>query len=462
MDTGRRLSVMAVMMMALCIRVCAVHPADQFGTPISLGSGGMPGMAIDKLNRLHLVYTARDGLMYRLGDLSGSFGPAEVALSKVPLWDPRVYIDENNNPHVIAADGHIGNTYVYYTNRIGGSWKSELVVFDVVRDDFDRATTPTLYVHNDKVFAGCFTVGASETEIPQWGALALIENVSATPTLGPVRKIYAWNPQVFVRDGKLWVGGRNKAQGSRNFTFQEHDMGTLAEKGTIYRLSGGVHGEMARANIDGTGDIMAAGTINGAGVSNAGWYNTLTRAQSGKSAIRYRTALVNPCGMGVPIRDRKATDRVYVVYWSDSSGEHHEPKSCQSGVQLRFMRVENGAKASEFNPVTDRTFGHGPAYRLTPCAVPHPNGGVIVVFRECLGSMFMTTIGEQVGVPVKPVLPRRAAQGMVGSAPARRSYTINGAVHCHSAAGLHGTAAAQVIVREQSHGRTVGSLQMSR
>jgi hypothetical protein len=383
---------------ALVFPALHAQSADAFTPGVALGEGAMPCVAIDAANNVHLAY-ARDGaLRYRIGTLGGKFGPEEQILGGKSLHDPRIAIDGANRPHVVVSDGHTKNRFTFYTNRIGGAWKPPLAVFDRDRENLNRATMPTVLLDADNTaIVGVFTVGDSAGIDPQWGALARLRNLDSEPTVAVRRKIDVWNPQVLLRAGEIWVGGRNKVRGGRRFTFQRHDAETLQEMGSPIKISSRVQGEAGRASTGPSGDLHAAGSVGAVSPPERGWYNTLSRVEKGLGAIPYKTSLENPCGMGMPVEDRDFPGRVYVFYWSDVSGdgEEHEHRRCKPREQLHFMRVEHGEKASELNRVTDRTGGHGPHFRLTPAAVAHPDGGALVVFRECAGGMFLTWIGEQ-------------------------------------------------------------------
>lgn len=399
METRSLLSRFAYIASALIsVSLSQAQNPDAFGDSIPIGQGEMPGLTIDANETLHLVYARSGALYYRTGSTDGDFGEEELIFESHKLHDPRIVVDAQNNPHVVVADGHYKNRFTYYTNRIGGHWKPILDVFDKERDNLNRATMPSILLEDDNsALVGIFTVGDASETTQQWGAIARIKDLSAEPKVAIRRKIDVWNPQLLLRNGEIWVGGRNKINGKRRFTFQQHNNRTLDEIGDPIAISEKVHGEAGRAVLGQTGELHAAGSVGGVPAEVRGWYNTLSRAEKGLSPIRYKTSLENPCGMGMPVEDLKAPGRVYVFYWSDVSGdsEEHEHKTCLDHEQLHFVRIENGEKASELNPVTNRKTGHGPHYRLTPAAIPNPEGGAIVVFRECDGNLFLSKIGAE-------------------------------------------------------------------
>jgi len=368
-------------------RATAVSPAsgpDRFAAARPVGPGTQPRLAIDgQRRRLHLVYVHEGKLLYRTGQLDGAFDASEIVFAADGLWDPNLVLDDGGVPHIVVADGHYKNRYTWYTNRLGGAWKERLIVVDKHADRTDRTTTPHLFVREGVAYVGTFTVGG-EGLGERWGMLARLGDLDGSPRIATKRPIDPWNPQVFLVGDELWIGGRNKAnhaKGRRHFTFQRHDAATLAEQGDPITASGDIHGEMGRASLDERGDIHAAGTLNREPRKTAGWYNTLARARAGLPPVKYHTTNVNASGAALPLRDRAAADRVYVFYWSGST--EGEPKTCAPGNQIRFTRIEKGEKAVEERPVTDRSGIHGISYRQTPCAAPHPDGGMLVVFEEC-------------------------------------------------------------------------------
>lgn len=403
----------------------STHPADQIGTEIWIADGYMPAMDIDSRNRLHLIYAEGRNLYYRTGDIDGNFGEPELVITLNTIWEPRIFIDENDDPHVVLGNGYFRSRYTYYMNRIGGQWRpgtptNRLVVFDRDRDGFDRAIIPSISVADGRAYVGTFTAGGDGRFANHWGAIARIGSLADNPRVEGWSHVRVWNPQVIYTEGRLWAGGKNVSVGGRGFAMAEHNPETMREidpSDPGYVMSFSAAGEMSRARLDYSGDILAAGTRDVEGPSfNAGWFQSVSRIKDGRIPVRYRTSLANLNGMGTPIRDRVAPDRYYVIHWTDEADTTYEPSpfsppECPETVQMRFVRIQDGVKASEMQHVTNRTNPHGSNFRLTPCAVPHPRGGAIVVFRECQGSgIFLNTIGEQVGpeVPINPFITVRS------------------------------------------------------
>ena len=381
---------------------------DRFTPARAIGPGTQPRLTIDYARqRLHLIMVEGDTLLHRVGTLEGVFEAPEKVMSAAKLWDPSVAVDADGDVHIAVANGHTGNRYTWYMNRKGGTWKTPLVVVDNTVDGTNRATTPHLHLHGDSAYVAVFTVGLGPKLGEQWGLVARIENLSDTPRVAVKRLVDPWNPQVFVTDGALWVGGRNRAKARRRFTFQAHDPLTLAERGELMIFHAGEQGEMARGSMDARGDLHAAGALNDVPFDQAGWYNSLSRVQARKPAIAYRTTNLNAHGAALPVRDRKAADRVYIVHWSGGQAEqatsaggkarpHDRLKPCAPDNQIRFARVEHGERVTQEQLVTDRPGAHGDSHRQTPAAVAHPEGGLLIVFEECnpTPTLFLTHVGR--------------------------------------------------------------------
>lgn len=363
--------------------------ATAFSPSLLIADGGLVAVAVDEQRRiLHLFHTLPRRLVglpstiaYRVGNFAGQF-------SKPYKWE--TFKESIGMGHaIVTGDGAVHLTFsagsheTFYTRVKDGAWSEKLLVISREQENLNRTITPSMFVDGSTAYVGTFTVGVDGNE--QWGMLARIGDLLGQPKVEKRTPIWIWNPQVFVKDGVLWAGGRNRARGDRAFTFQRHDKTTLAETGAVYKASGENHGEMARASMDHLGEIHAAGTYNGGAEAQAGWYNTLSRAQAGKPAFTYSTTNRNANGMGLPLRDRKAANRVYVFYFSGAKADNFEPAGCAPGNQMRFALFENDAKVSELNSITDRTVSHNGNHRSTPGADVNPDGGMFVFVNECEG-----------------------------------------------------------------------------
>lgn len=382
-------------LLVVCLTLgAAALPADpdRQSRPLEIGPGASPALAVDPDRRtLHLVYRHEGRLLHREGDFSGRFGPSDLLFatpSSAPgLWEPRIVLDGTGRPHAVWSDGHYQNRFVWYARRNADGWSAPLVVFDKTAHALDRATLPHLAVSADGTTAwiGAFTVGGpAKGEGDEWGILARIDNVDTTPAVSVRRRILAWNPQLALLDGDLWVGGRNIRTPDRQFALQRFDPATLEPREPAFPLSGSRHGEIGRLAVDAAGDLHAAGTLNRAESSAvAGWYQSLARARAGLPALTYLTSNRNASGAGLPVPDARTPGRVYVLHWHGTlNDEDHEPAAGATGNFLHYVRFENGTKAVEGRRLGGDTAPHGHSYRHTPCAAPHPDGGFFAIVQE--------------------------------------------------------------------------------
>ncbi len=397
-----------------------------------IGQGTKPAVALDASRRvLHLVYRVAEKLFYRAGDLQGTFGAAEHVMAydtqqldpadptttwekKGALWDPRIVIDRNGDPHVVVSSGNYMNRFTWYSNRIGGRWKEKLVVVDKVADLVTRATMPSLAVDDDgTVYVAVFSPVGTGIDKSQakgvWTILARIQDTATQPRIAVKTRSLSNHAQIVLARGGLWVGGMRKKMG---YCLEQIDKDVLepTAQPPVCLATGPGLGEGARMFVDSGGDIHMAGSHwdlknNPAG----GWYNSLSRTRRGLPPVHYRTTMRHAWGAGLPIVDHRTPGRVYVVHWSGAAGDKFgeiffENYSKAAGNQIRFARIDGERASVQHQAVTNRPAIHGFPRRATPPAVAHPDGGIIVVFQELgasppnesdeTGTLFFTRVGQ--------------------------------------------------------------------
>ena len=136
--------------------------------------------------------------------------------------------------------------------------------------------------------------------------------------------------QLMIRNDELWFWG---GQGGKAYGFQLLDKQTLKPKGTRYK-TGLTSTEQARASVDHTGDLHGAGTPHQK--RKMGYYNSLSRIKQGNPDIRYETTMQHHSSGAAMIKDTKAKDRVYVVYWSGGGDEYSHDGGCKNHIKLHF------------------------------------------------------------------------------------------------------------------------------
>jgi hypothetical protein len=334
-------------------------------------------------------------------------------------WDPRVAIDKNGDPHMVATSGTFLNRKGWYSNRIGGTWKTPLEFLDKHTHAVSRVTMASLAVDDDlTVFATAYApAGILETQDHDVKSMLVkITDVAGTPKIARMRRDFASHPQIALAQGQLWHGGLLKG-----YCLKRHDKKTLAPIGRPMCLTDGRgNGENVRLHVDAAGDIHMAGSYVGTkGRPGPGWYNSLSRARQGKGALHYHTTNRHAWGAGLPVRDLTAKDRVYVVHWSGAEGNQHGELRLPGfgdvkGNQLRVARFDDGKLAAQHQVITMHPATHGYPRRATPGAAAHPDGGLAVVFQEVgpgmrketeeTGVLFFTRVippGSQEAAPVE-------------------------------------------------------------
>ncbi len=370
------------------------NPADMFTEAKYICEGSKPAIALDVQKRIfHLSYIDGDKLMYRVGDMNGNFSNAETVLvSKFgnAIWQPVIVLDKNGNPHITVKDGknQYGGTYTYYTNKIKGYWFEPLVVIDINNDNKAGVYNSFLTVDGNSVFMTIFVMDRNGPS----NAFVRIDDVDANPVIG-IKKFtneFAVAYPYIKENGELWIFHGIGAWASY-WGVEKFDKNSMSGAGNIIKFLSGQNGEQVRWLYDRKDELHAAGcTTRRNNRYREGWYQTLSRAESGLKPIKYRTTNYHANGGAQPVRDLIAADRVYVTYWNgvfdtDEFGVNGEnPYGCTVENQINFMRVENGEKVNEGRKITSRaSVIHGTSYRTGPAAVAHPDGGMVVVFPEC-------------------------------------------------------------------------------
>lgn len=376
-----------------------VNPADTYTESIEIGNGTRPAIVIDSENSIiHLAYTDEHSLWYRQGDLNGNFGTAERILASrfenSAMWQPTIVLDENNVPHVAVHDSYNQwrGLFIYYTNRIGGTWSNTLTVFDIVDEGLLMGFNSFMAIENNTVYMTSFLIGGADPDFLPKNAYVLINDVDTGPNVASKEfsSNFATIFPYLKNNGELWVFQGVGSWASR-WSLQQLDKGTMSPIGSPITFLNGKSGEQVRWLYDNSGEIHAAGsTYADNNPKKEGWYQTLSRATSGLDPIFYKTTNFHANGGAQPVRDLIAADRVYVTYWrgrfdTDRFGIQGEnPWGCTVANQINFMRVENGEKAVEGKKITSRESAiHGTSYRVGPAAAAHPDGGMVVVFPEC-------------------------------------------------------------------------------
>lgn len=369
--------VLALLLFTALHAVAQVDP-DFVSTPVRLGAGTKPHIQVDDSRGVvHLIYGDGGNLMYRTGDHSGSFGEPETVMSLGSgLNSPVMKLDADGVPHVIATTGTGPGASLFYSNRIGGTWKRGFLNYGVAAitsQECQGADNGDLAIDADgAVFIAAYT------RDPR-GTLVRIDDAATAPVVG-ARYVDASKRGMaaFVIDNELWV-----FSSSNPYIMRKHNKSTLQPEGSAVTICDNRKGQQARGLADHAGDFHFGGASYSVSADKAGWYNSLSRARNGQSKISFRSNCDHECGAILPVADRMNAGRVYCIYISGETdnGAH---TSCASNDRLRLTRIEDGTVVTEHKALL--AVSVGPHYRTNPCGVAAlPGGGVMVVYATCQG-----------------------------------------------------------------------------
>ena len=367
---------------------------DTLGTQQSLGAGITPGMATDSQGKIHLVYMTGGRIYYRLGTPAGVFGPTEeipypAGTGTGTYNSPHVIVDANDIPHVAFEKDFIGSSKkAWYTNRIGGTWKSPVTAIDMTGITNGRVNYPRLAVSGD--YACVCSLVTDSSEICH-GKIAMLNNLASSPTVTHIRDTVYWQPDpVFTSQGYLYVTGRN---GTLGHYIQRYDL-DLNTVGSERKISIGTPsktGESAAAVVD-KNDVIHAAGVTWESDQRLIWYNNTQRLDQGKSSI---CGLLVPVGYELgerhyPTMTIDACGTVYVAYYDCETG----------GAKASIVVGDSFATPVAFAPsMTVRL-------RWNPHMAPGLSGGVYAAWDDNNGeSMFLRSIGLVTTPPTKASNP---------------------------------------------------------
>jgi hypothetical protein len=158
-----------------------------------LGSGINPCVATDSQGNIHVVYLANGAIQYSKYDAAtvnagNSDTPAPLVSETIATPNGAYWLsiqcDSGNVPHIAFSEGVADITmpytnFTYYTNRIGGSWKTPLQVnhdTGKYNNDDIGTTYPSLSLWGNYAYVGTwYTVNA--------GKIVRLTNLSTTPAI---------------------------------------------------------------------------------------------------------------------------------------------------------------------------------------------------------------------------------------------------------------------------------------
>ncbi len=378
----RRGRIFAALGACLCLGQAAAATPDGVSAPRRVGAGHSSDLAIDSRRKLlHLVYIEDASLLHRTGPVEGAFGPPEVIVTGSHWVYPRITLDRNGAPHVVVGQVPLGEKQLgnarrnLYTNRIGGRWKPPLIVFDRDLAKVSWVNFPTLAVDDDMtVFLG------TKTFAPMLSKIARVENVATQPKVGLAGDVDLGQLNLIAKGARLLAVGGHKGE----WHVRDIDKKTLKAKSPGPEFAGGDRSEQARSYLDARGEVHIAFAPHSRPAPESGFYTTLSRIEKKLPPIRYATTNTHHSGNGRVVRDERHPDRVYVFHWSGATGDKHGVyhQACVPDNRLHFVRIDHGRKVAELQPI-EAEGSHGASFRNQASAVPHPDGGAIVLFTRC-------------------------------------------------------------------------------
>ena len=164
--------------------------------------------AIDSTGTIHIVYydSETDQVRYtKFNTLTDLFvgGVEQLQESLINIEMPVcISIDSNDIPHVVfiaTTATETGDYYPYYTNRIGGSWKSNVLVSTITTS----SKTPDLAIDKDNL--PCVAWGRGHVEVDRF-AVGNTNNATSFTIVKEVTTTTNWSTPTIVIDslGNHW------------------------------------------------------------------------------------------------------------------------------------------------------------------------------------------------------------------------------------------------------------------
>ena len=149
---------------------------NTMGPIIPIDSGNTPTVATDSQGNIHVVYVKNNAVLYKKYTSSFVASPTETIMGAGASY-PNMTCDSNGVPHVVFTNATADYASTcYYTNRIGGSWKAPVAVFDA--GSGNSIWYPRISLWNSYAYVG-FQYGYQGALI---GEIVRLTNLANTPT----------------------------------------------------------------------------------------------------------------------------------------------------------------------------------------------------------------------------------------------------------------------------------------
>lgn len=257
----------------------------QLGTPTTVAQGSKPALDVSALGEPHVVYEGLDngGIWYAARFDGETQFSTPVMLSDFG-HDPRVFVDEHGEVHVVWSRGSgAGATEGWYTNNVGGTWKSAVRVSTIAQGGGDRVMLGrVLEVLSEETAIAVFSTGGQNI------VLAALGNLSAsTPTVElRVTRSGFWVPDLIsTADGTGFETVAHTFKGGAKVT--RFDLQLVAHESVVV-ASGISNGECGSGfrTPDGVGHYTGAPVGDSVEADpDFVWYTNDTRIANGEPAI---------------------------------------------------------------------------------------------------------------------------------------------------------------------------------
>ncbi|MBN2496647.1 MAG: hypothetical protein JXR96_18805 [Deltaproteobacteria bacterium] len=249
-----------------------------------IAQGTEPALGSDSQGNPHVVYQDR-GIWYTFRNASGEWLASPVKLSGFGM-DARLFLDEDDDVHVVWSAGGGSGNEGWYTNNVGEGWKEPVMVCDVDQSGGDRVMLGRVVkIVDEDLVVAVWNVGGDEE------VFVAIRNLSSTrPTvLRRANHSNIWPPGLILDENGS--GFKTIARNFRGHNMVVSEFGSdLALQGSAMATSGGmIEGECASGfrTPDGIGHYT--GSPLGEDLTKPAvdhlWYNNDERIGSGQPAI---------------------------------------------------------------------------------------------------------------------------------------------------------------------------------
>jgi hypothetical protein len=168
---SKKVKIAIVLMLAL---IQLGFPAwDDLSQPFMVSKGQSPWVMTGPDGDVHMVYTFFSLLVYQRIAASGNFFAPETIPNPTgtnQLNKPHVELDPQGIPHVVVQNNNAGYShYVFYTNRLGGTWLPLTVLYS---DTTARVNLPYIALKGTSQSPGPFPLLHLTARFTAWPVMA--------------------------------------------------------------------------------------------------------------------------------------------------------------------------------------------------------------------------------------------------------------------------------------------------